>query len=297
MKRQALLLSLLFTSFIVLEAQRKNPDYVDYVERYKDIAISNSKKYKIPASITLAQGLLESGAGKGRLAKEGNNHFGIKCHSDWSGRRIYHNDDEIGECFRRYRHADESFSDHAKFLSQRSRYAFLFDYRPTDYKAWANGLSKAGYATDKSYPSKLIRLIEDYELHKYDKGGSLSRPNREDKETVIMRESFINQGLLYVEAKRGESIDEVAKEIGISRKRLCKYNELPSGYTFEGGEIIYLEKKSKKSKGADFYHTIIGGESIYFVSQKYGITLKGLYKLNDFAGDYIPKEGDSIRIR
>ncbi|MGL5015081.1 MAG: glucosaminidase domain-containing protein [Bacteroidales bacterium] len=297
MKRHTLLLSLLLASVSVVEAQRKNPDYVDYVEKYKDIAISNSKKYKIPASITLAQGLLESGAGKGRLAKEGNNHFGIKCHSDWSGRRIYHNDDAIGECFRRYRHADESFSDHAKFLSERSRYSFLFDYRPNDYKAWANGLSKAGYATDKSYPSKLIRLIEDYELHKYDRGGSLSRPNREEKEPSVTRESFLNQGLLYVEAKRGETIEQVAKEIGISRKRLCKYNELPSGYTFDGGEIIYLEKKMKRSKSLDFYHTLGAGESIYFVSQKYGITLKSLYKLNDFGDDYMPNEGDSIRIR
>lgn len=304
MRRVVTLLCLLVLGFGAIEAQRKNPDYVNYVERYKDIAISNSKKFKVPASITLAQGLLESGAGKGRLAREGNNHFGIKCHSDWSGRKIYHNDDAIGECFRSYRHADESFADHGKFLSQRSRYAFLFEYKQHDYKSWAYGLSTAGYATDKSYPAKLIRIIEDYELHQYDNTKSSGSSRSEVSTTTVvgasnseMRQPYLNQGLLYVEAKRGESLATIAQETQISEKRLRKYNELSSDYVFEGGEIIYLEKKQKKVSTTDFYHTLRGGESIYTVSQRYGLTLKALYKLNSFATDYRAAEGDQIKLR
>jgi flagellum-specific peptidoglycan hydrolase FlgJ len=138
-----------------------------YIADFAEISKVEMQKYKIPASITLAQGILESGAGKGRLAREANNHFGIKCH-DWTGDRIYHDDDRSGECFRKYRNPEESYEDHSKFLTQRRRYAPLFELRQDDYKGWARGLKKAGYATDRNYPKKLIGLIERYELHKYD---------------------------------------------------------------------------------------------------------------------------------
>ncbi len=155
-------------SLIVLNASSQNSDYVDYIENYKDIAIQEMYNYGIPASITLAQGLLESGAGKGRLAVKANNHFGIKCHKEWTGPTIFHDDDKKGECFRKYGKAIYSFEDHSKFLKNRSRYAFLFDFDKTDYKSWAFGLKQAGYATDPKYPTKLIKLIDDYQLNQYD---------------------------------------------------------------------------------------------------------------------------------
>ena len=145
---------------------RSTDKIVNYVEDFKEVAIQEMKLYKIPASITLAQGILESGSGSGRLAVEANNHFGIKCHTGWTGGRIYHDDDEDQECFRTYNDANYSYRDHSLFLKDRRRYAGLFELDQDDYKGWANGLQKAGYATDKNYAKKLIRTIEKYELHK-----------------------------------------------------------------------------------------------------------------------------------
>ena len=140
-----------------------------YIDKYAPLAVSEMYRSGVPASITLAQGLLESGNGQSELARKSNNHFGIKCHNNWKGGRVYHDDDAKGECFRKYSHPSESYRDHSDFLRYRDRYKFLFDYRITDYKAWAYGLKKAGYATDPKYPKKLIELIEKYDLHKYDR--------------------------------------------------------------------------------------------------------------------------------
>ncbi|MFS4417504.1 glucosaminidase domain-containing protein [Maribacter sp. 2307ULW6-5] len=140
----------------------------EYVETFAEIAQMNMEAYGIPASITLAQGLLESGFGRGELAQKTNNHFGIKCHKGWEGDYDFHDDDAKGECFRKYNHPLESYRDHSLFLTTRSRYDFLFDYKVTDYKAWARGLKRAGYATDPKYPQKLISLIQKYQLYQYD---------------------------------------------------------------------------------------------------------------------------------
>ena len=153
----------LFTK--ISKTQRAN----DYIKKYSSTAKEEMKKFKIPASIPLAQGLLESGFVYGTLARKGNNHFGIKCHKGWKGRKIYHDDDKKGECFRVYKNAKKSYRDHSIFLSQRGRYSFLFDYKITNYKAWAKGLKKAGYATDPNYSKKLIDLIERYDLYRFDK--------------------------------------------------------------------------------------------------------------------------------
>ena len=153
-----------------LHAQRKNT-YNAYIKQYAPMAIEQMQKYKIPASITLAQGLLESGAGRSELALKSNNHFGIKCHDSWRGKKTYHDDDAKGECFRVYKSVADSYEDHSQFLSGRTRYASLFKLQITDYKAWARGLKKAGYATDPSYANRLISIIEDYELYKYDSKG------------------------------------------------------------------------------------------------------------------------------
>ena len=186
MKNLKIVVIIVLSLFIsnTLFAQYRNPDFIAYINKYSSIAQENQRKYKIPASITLAQGLLESQAGKGRLAKEGNNHFGIKCHG-WTGRKIYHDDDARGECFRRYSNASESFKDHSLFLTGRDRYSSLFDLKTTDYKGWARGLSKCGYATDKAYASKLIKLIEDYDLHKYDRSIARVSFGKEKNETVL----------------------------------------------------------------------------------------------------------------
>lgn len=284
-----------FLSFLLssacLSAQNKNKSYLDYIETYKEIAISNSKKYKIPASITLAQGLLESNAGKSRLATEGNNHFGIKCHNEWSGRRIYHDDDAKNECFRKYKHVRESYEDHALFLANRSRYSFLFDYKTTDYKSWAKGLSTAGYATDRSYPGKLIKIIEDYNLYIYD----LKMPAAEI--ITFTHTPYTNQGLLYVEVNPNESIEMIAGEFKISAKKLRSYNDMPEGYQPGAGDPVYLQKKRSKTKSTYFTHTVQGGESMFSIAQKYGIKLKSLYKMNKKSTDYTIQEGDILKLR
>jgi hypothetical protein len=157
---------LLFSSFLVV-AQNKTERYI---EKYQSVAIAEMDRYGIPASITLAQGILESGNGESRLATEGKNHFGIKCHENWNGKIIIEDDDEKGECFRKYSKVADSYRDHSLFLTERGRYSFLFEYQKTDYKAWAKGLKKAGYATNPKYPTLLIDLIEKYDLSRFDNG-------------------------------------------------------------------------------------------------------------------------------
>ena len=161
----SLLLVLSVTGTALGASQRKVPAYEKYIKQYSSLAIQHQKKYRIPASITLAQGLLESGAGRSELARKSNNHFGIKCHSDWRGGRVYHDDDLRGECFRKYKNPEQSYEDHARFLVDRPRYASLFKLKITDYKGWARGLQKCGYATDRAYANRLIKLIEDYDLY------------------------------------------------------------------------------------------------------------------------------------
>ena len=290
MSKKIWFLSLLISASFV-SAQTKNKSYLNYIETYKDIAISHSKKYKIPASITLAQGLLESNAGKSRLATEGNNHFGIKCHTDWSGRRIYHDDDAKNECFRKYKHARESYEDHALFLANRSRYSFLFNYKTTDYKSWAKGLSTAGYATDRSYPSKLIKIIEDYNLFIYD------LKNAGSDIITLTHTPYTNQGLLYIEANQNETIEAIADEFKISAKKLRSYNDMPKGYQPSAGDPVYLQKKRSKTKSTYFTHTVQAEESMFSIAQKYGIKLKSLYKMNKKSTDYVIQEGDILKLQ
>ena len=172
-KNVIIVLVALLGSGFSLFAQQRNQAYVDYIQKYAHIAVSEQAKFGIPASITLAQGLLESGAGKSELALKSNNHFGIKCHTGWTGERTYHDDDAEQECFRKYKNVSESYDDHSLFLTSRPRYADLFSLKATDYKGWAHGLKKAGYATDPNYANKLIKIIEDYGLHQLDTQGSL----------------------------------------------------------------------------------------------------------------------------
>jgi hypothetical protein len=249
-------------------------------------------RYKIPASITLAQGLLESGAGKSRLTRESNNHFGIKCHTDWTGKRVYHADDGPHDCFRHYNKAEESFDDHAQFLL-RKRYAPLFQLDLYDYRAWARGLQQCGYATDKAYANKLIKLIEDYELYHYDKADIRFTPPHLRHERAI----YTDHGLLYVLADATDSYADIARDTGFKPKNIAKFNEAPEDFPLREGDVVYLEKKHKKAERPYFEHIVRVGESMHSISQQYGMQVKRLYKLNKKDVDYVPEEGDVLRLR
>ncbi|WP_457611153.1 glucosaminidase domain-containing protein [Lutibacter sp.] len=193
---------------------------IEYIKRYKDIAMEEMKIFKIPASITLAQGILESSSGNSLLTKKSNNHFGIKCHKGWKGKKVYHDDDEKGECFRVYKHPDNSFKDHSKFLATRSRYAKLFKLKKGDYVKWAKGLSEAGYATDRRYPAKLIALIEKYDLHKYDTE-VLGKPFKKLKTKNVSNHIVSKGDTLYsISKKYGLTVDELKKLNGLNSNNI-----------------------------------------------------------------------------
>ena len=288
----------LFLIFIIccltLQAQTRNKQYEAYIKKYRELAVEEMKKYHIPASITLAQGLLESGAGQSALARKSNNHFGIKCGSDWYGKTVSHDDDARGECFRAYKHPKDSYEDHSKFLAGRPRYASLFNLNITDYKGWARGLKKAGYATNPRYADQLIGIIELYELYKYDDKNYL----KWIKKNPNPHQTYIANDLLYIVVRAGDSWKSISQEFDISQKKLRKYNDLYKGYALQVGDILYLEKKNKKADKEHIVHVLRAGESMYSISQKYGIRLKNLYKLNKMdEDDPAPKIGTILRLR
>lgn len=305
MYKKQLILSLFVLCLFAMNSygQRKNAGFVSYIDQYSDLAVEQMKQYKIPASIKLAQALLESGAGKSRLARESNNHFGIKCGRSWTGKTVRATDDLPNECFRAYKKVSDSFDDHSKFLSSGARYAFLFKLDITDYKGWARGLKKAGYATNPSYATKLISIIEDYELYKYDtqKKSSKNKKDKGKKEpelTVVNpHQVYKSNGLAYVVARRGDTFKLLDKEFNISWKKLIKYNDLHEGYTLADGDIIYLCKKKKKADKRYVAHVVKDGDSMHSISQMYGIRLKDLYKMNRKDGEYMPAVGDRLRVR
>lgn len=301
------------TGFVVLlflssniYAQRRNQKYLDYINTYKGLAVEQMKLHKIPASITLAQGILESGAGQSTLARKSNNHFGIKCGSNWKGKTVRHDDDARKECFRAYRNPRDSYEDHSQFLSRGARYAFLFKLDVTDYKGWARGLKKAGYATDPSYANRLITIIEDYELYKYDSNKGLKQSKSTSKKkksttsisiNAIPHQVYIANELAYVVARRGDTFESLSKEFGISARKLIKYNDLHSGYTLTSGDIIYLKTKKKKASKNHTVHIVKDGDSMHSISQMYGIRLKNLYKMNKKDAEYIPEVGNKLWLR
>lgn len=279
---------------VMLPAQRRNQAYEDYIKKYRKIAVEEMERYHIPASITLAQGLLESGAGRSTLARKSNNHFGIKCGSRWEGRTVRHDDDARNECFRAYKHPRDSYEDHSKFLRTGARYAFLFRLKITDYKGWARGLKKAGYATDPRYADRLIDIIELYELDKYDRKGGLKWA----EEFPDPHQPYLANELLYIVARRGDTFESLSKEMGISKKKIRKYNELPKDYKFQGGEIVYLEKKHSRATKDHICYTVRPGDSMYSISQKFGIRLSRLYKMNNMKPESpAPKVGEILRLR
>lgn len=244
------------------------------------------RKYSVPASITLAQGILESGSGKSKLAVEANNHFGIKCHDTWSGATMHIDDDAPNECFRKYKSVDQSFEDHSVFL-KKPRYEELFVLEITDYKGWAQGLKKCGYATSSTYAKNLIDLIEKYELTQFD---TEQKPN---EHSVVVNIS--NNRIKYVSAKKKETLKELADRTGISEHLLAKYNDLEEGYVFKEKEIAYLQPK--RFKGSVKEHKVKRGESIRDISQQYGIRIRSIERKNDLERGVELKTGVVLRLR
>ena len=277
--------------------------YQNYFDQYKDIAIQEMLKWKIPASITLAQGVFESGAGRSTLAVSANNHFGIKCH-DWTGKRTYKDDDEQGECFRVYDNALQSYEDHSRFLAEKPRYRSLFSLNITDYKGWARGLKAAGYATNPLYADKLIQIIELYQLYKYDQATSydkfMARHNSMDKPSQggTLHRIYIYNGNYYLRARQGDSFKSIGQEVGISYRKLARYNERNKKDQLQEGEVIYLKKKRSKAEKSfkNRPHIVKAGESLYSISQMYGVRLKSIYKKNNLSPDYQLRVGDRIRV-
>jgi LysM repeat protein len=263
--------------------------------------VKHRDQYKIPASIKLAQGILESGAGTSELARASNNHFGIKCHSSWTGERVYRRDDGPNDCFRKYKKVEDSYEDHAKFLLQ-PRYSVLFTYNIRDYTAWAKGLQTCGYATDKGYANKLIQIIETYELYRYDSKTppKTTKPKQvkdKQKKPELLRDVYKTYNLIYVIAKDEDSFEQIADDTGFKVKDLIKYNEVPEDFPLRKGDIVYLQKKKKKADLPNFEHLVKIGESMHSISQRYGIQLKSLYKMNKKGSEYYPEEGDVLRVR
>jgi flagellum-specific peptidoglycan hydrolase FlgJ len=214
---------------------------LQYIKRYAPIAVSEMHKYNVPASITLAQGILESGNGRSQLASKSNNHFGIKCHTGWKGAKVYHDDDEKGECFRKYKYVESSYEDHSQFLSGRRRYASLFTLKKTDYKGWSKGLKKAGYATDKNYPKKLIKIIETYELYEFDKirKKDLKQVKKETKKTQRKpRLKTKKRAKNYYEVKKGDTLYSIARKHETTVADLKRINDLTSNTLSIGQKLI-----------------------------------------------------------
>ena len=275
-----------------------NQRYQNYFDKYKDVAVEQMLKYRIPASITLAQGVLESAAGNSELATKANNHFGIKCNG-WTGRKSYHDDDARNECFRAYDSVYESYQDHSVFLTTSKRYSNLFQLKLTDYKGWARGLKACGYATSPTYATKLIEIIELYKLYQYDTAKHFDKFQAQQVKGGDSRQIYAFNKNYYLKARRGDTFRSLAKEVDISYRKLARYNERDKNDVLEEGEIVWLKKKQNKApknyKGR--LHYVKNGESIYSISQLYGIKLKKLYKLNDLPPTYQIRVGDVLRVR
>jgi LysM repeat protein len=276
----------------------------DYISSFKDAAIADMEKTGVPASITLAQGMYESDYGNSPLAKNAKNHFGIKCHKEWNGSTYHQDDDEVNECFRKYNQVQESYDDHSEFLRSRDRYQFLFDLRITDYKGWARGLKKAGYATNPQYADKLIDLIEKYDLNKLDHDSNKKLAKNESteiladnkKDNPVIKKSVSSESQLnvtdsrssntvasindipVVRAMKGDSWLKLARENELELWQILDFNDADKLTSLREGEYVFI--KPKKSRGKEEQHIVKSGETMRMISQLYGIKLNKLYRMN-----------------
>ena len=327
--KKFLLLSYLLLAALAMQAQSKNQAYLDYIAQYRDLAIAQQRKHKVPAAITMAQGILESAAGRSELAVKANNHFGIKCTSDWQGRTITRDDDKANECFRRYARVEDSYEDHSLFLL-RKRYESLFALPIGDYKGWAHGLKACGYATDPKYPEKLIQLIELYELDKLTmderlkKGGFVSDddltwqesnvaddviahaqehmpdyvyPPLEDLELFEDHASGYRNGVRYIIAGEGETFASLAYFLNMRERILRKYNDALDTRELEPGDMVYIYKKKKQAARKYRYYYFKQGDDAWKIAQKYGIRLQSLYELNGIPYGTPLKTSQRLKLR
>jgi LysM repeat protein len=281
----------------------------DYISQYKDIAINEMKRSGIPASITLAQGMLESDNGNSRLARNAKNHFGIKCH-DWNGKGFYQDDDKANECFRTYKNAEESYIDHTDFLMSKQRYSQLFDYKSSDYKNWAKGLKKTGYATNPAYADKLIKLIEDNKLYYFDSEVTASqrpvshykatRKQKDDPDFMIninARPMYQRNNVDYIIAKKGDSFSKLANDLDLLNWELLRYNELTKDSVIHEGQVLFLQPKRRKAERGKEFHTIQKGETSYSISQLYGVKWKQILKFNHLTDTTTLQQGEVLNLR
>ena len=276
-------LTIIFSFFIlILQAQKQTP--TQYIDRYKELAVIEMHRSGVPASITLSQGVLESSSGNSRLAKFANNHFGIKCKGNWTGKTIYANDDAPDECFRAYGSVLESYKDHSDFLRKNWRYHELFELKITDYKGWCHGLRKAGYATNPQYGKILINLIERYELYQYDTQKLPQNETPEESEKI--------NGVPVKIATKEETVRSIAEDNYLKDKHIRKWNDLPKDEEIKAGEVVYL--KPKRRRGSEDKHIVTKTDNMRSISQTYGIKLKHLYKKNRMETGTEPKVGEVL---
>lgn len=317
-----LFIALGFLGLSLGSAAQSQVDVLDYINQYKDLAIAEMQRTGVPASIKLAQGIHETGAGKSVLVQKSNNHFGIKCKTGWNGEKVYHDDDERGECFRRYSQSMDSYKDHSDFLKNSQRYAFLFQLDPHDYKAWAYGLKKAGYATNIRYSNILIKLIEEYNLQQYTLIAlGEARPqeevfvsNKPDEspmkatnavvriqETKPVRKVNYPSGEFRVNntrvifAKAGTALLALADENGIGYARLLDFNDMKETDVLDRDQLIYLQRKRKLGKNE--FHVVEEGETLYDISQSEGIRLESLASLNQLKMHEQPAVGEKLNLQ
>ncbi len=309
-------------SLMPVAAQTVSETYKAYIEKYYELAQEQQKEFGVPASITLAQGLLESAAGRSELATKANNHFGIKCTSDWKGGSYNHDDDAKDECFRKYKKVEESFVDHSLFL-KRARYQSLFTLDVTDYKGWAHGLKRCGYATDPGYAGKLIQLIETYDLARYSilsldyrdvdaeeekvvaevvvetpvASDTIERPAPNFQTTMgtldimLEHEVFRNNGSLLVIAREGDTFLSIAAEFNMYESTLRRYNDIINPrYELRAGDKVYLQLKRKKAEKRFARYRVKRDENIWQIAQDKGMRLKTIYELNGI------EEGQNVTI-
>ena len=288
-----------------------------YILKYSQIAVDEMNRSGIPASITLAQGILESGNGLSVLAKKSNNHFGIKCHGTWTGEKVYHDDDKERECFRSYKKVSHSYEDHTDFLVRGSRYEFLFELDPTDYKGWAKGLKKAGYATAPDYATKLIRIIEEEQLHRFDiaaispllasedtlrvkiEGPTLNskgKPIKNAKQKFLTHRMKLHEnGTPYVILKQGETIETLSDSLKMRVVVLLAINDANYETVIKAGESVFIDYKKARSKKNFVVAT--NGLTMRAISQQHAVRLDKLYKYNDYPVGRQPKNGEKIRLK
>lgn len=324
-----LVLFILFPLLLSAQVQITKEEYID---RYKSIAVAHMERYGIPASITMAQGILESSSGNSWLSRQSNNHFGIKCKKDWQGERVYHDDDAKGECFRCYPTVEASYHDHATFLDSQPRYDSLFVYASNDYKSWARGLKAAGYATAPDYAPRLIKIIEDNQLYLLDcengerlyaaaRGGSVTTPEEwfsgqssvehvatsegpidpDDYRVTINAHNGYNvyqtNGVHYVLAKKGDTFENIGRKFRISARNLRRFNDLKGKAQPLPHEVVYIERKKRHWEGNAMVHMAREGETTYAVGQSYAIRTRSVERLNRLSDHSVLAQGQKIKIR